>query len=178
MSMINFPVNGTSIAQTKSLLFLNCLSVISGMHRRQSYLFWYLCSDACIIYIMISKKSNILIPQKRKKKRWILNSNALIPRQNAFLVDKWRRQKASYHHLHSSSILFLNRKKKQWPWSLLPGWVKVLRSPTQVTTWTMKDAIGGLSFVIFDISGNNLTNNRRCFSTDKCLQYKHKQKAY
>jgi len=28
-SMINFPVNGTSIAQTKSSLFLICLSVIS-----------------------------------------------------------------------------------------------------------------------------------------------------
>lgn len=33
----------------------------------------------------------------------------------------------------------------------------------------MNDAIGGFSRVRFDISGYNLTNKLRLFSTDKCL---------
>jgi hypothetical protein len=35
----------------------------------------------------------------------------------------------------------------------------------------IKDAIGGLSLVRLDISGNNLTNTTLCFSTDKYLNY-------
>lgn len=48
------------------------------------------------------------------------------------------------------------------------------RPPTELTTRTMKDAIGGLSLVRLDISGNNLTNKTLFFSTDKCLHFKPK----
>lgn len=65
---------------------------------------------------------------------------------------------------------------KKKPLLSLPGWVKALRSPTELTTRMMKDAIGGQSLVRFDISGYNLTNSKRFFSTDKCLQFKHKHK--
>lgn len=46
-----------------------------------------------------------------------------------------------------------------------------MRSPTELTTRIMKEAIGGLSLVKFDTSGYSLTNNIRFFSRDKCLQF-------
>lgn len=61
------------------------------------------------------------------------------------------------------------RKRKSEHW--WPGCVRDLRSPTELTTRTIKDAIGGLSLVRLDISGNNLTNKTLFFSTDKCLQF-------
>lgn len=54
----------------------------------------------------------------------------------------------------------------------LPGCVRALRSPrAELITRIIKDAIGGLSLVTLDISGNNLTNTTLCFSTDKYLNF-------
>jgi len=53
-----------------------------------------------------------------------------------------------------------------------------LRSPTELTTRMMKDAIGGLSLVRLDTSGNNLTNKTLFFSTDKCLHFKPEKDIY
>lgn len=46
-----------------------------------------------------------------------------------------------------------------------------LRSPTELTTRIINDAIGGFSLVRLDTSGNNLTNKTLVFSTDKYLHF-------
>lgn len=69
-------------------------------------------------------------------------------------------------------VKWTNKKERKGEKKLRPGCVMALRSPTELTTRTMKDAIGGLSLVRFDISGNNLTNKTLFFSTDKCLHFK------
>lgn len=71
----------------------------------------------------------------------------------------------------ASRLLFQRRHFQDCAWiDELPGCARDFRPPAELITRMIKEAIGGLSLLRLDISGYNLTNNIRFFSTDRCLQ--------